>query len=63
MPKPKKCSFCGYEFPYGTGIMHIRSDGSIYWFCSSKCRKNQLNLGRDSRKLKWTAYHGKEEKG
>lgn len=63
MPKTRKCSFCGSEFPGGTGMMYVRNDGSILWFCSSKCRKNSLKLGRDARKLKWTAYFGKEEKG
>jgi large subunit ribosomal protein L24e len=44
-------------------MMYVKNDGSILWFCSSKCRKNALKLKRDSRKLKWTAYYGKEEKG
>ncbi|RLI35416.1 50S ribosomal protein L24e [Candidatus Bathyarchaeota archaeon] len=62
MPRPRRCSFCGYEFPPGTGIMYVRNDGSILWFCSSKCRKSALKLKRDSRKFKWTAYYGKEER-
>ena len=44
-------------------MMYVKNDGSILWFCSSKCRKSALKLKRDSRKLKWTAYYGKEEKG
>ena len=63
MPKPRCCSFCGHAFPSGTGIMYVRNDGSILWYCSSKCRRSSLDMGRDSRKLKWTAYYGKEEKG
>ena len=63
MPRFIKCSFCGNDFPTGTGMMYVKNDGSILWFCSSKCRKNALKLKRDSRKLKWTAYYGKEEKG
>jgi large subunit ribosomal protein L24e len=62
LPKPKKCSFCGSEFPVGTGMMYVKNDGSILWFCSSKCRKSS-KFGRDARKLKWTKYFGKEEKG
>jgi large subunit ribosomal protein L24e len=62
MPRPRRCSFCGYEFPPGTGIMYVRNDGSILWFCSSKCRKSSLKLRRDSRKFKWTRYYGKEER-
>ncbi|MGD8545372.1 MAG: 50S ribosomal protein L24e [Candidatus Bathyarchaeota archaeon] len=63
MPKSRKCSFCGNEFPPGTGMMYVKDDGSVLWFCSSKCRKSSLKLRRDSRKLKWTTYFGKEEKG
>jgi large subunit ribosomal protein L24e len=62
MPKPKRCVFCGHEFPPGTGIMYVKNDGSALWLCSSKCRKNALKLRRDPRKLKWTEYYGKEEK-
>lgn len=62
MPKPKRCVFCGREFNFGTGIMYVNNDGSIFWFCSSKCRKNQLKLGRDPRKLKWTMYYGEKER-
>jgi len=63
LPKPRKCSFCGGEFSAGTGMMCVKNDGSILWFCSGKCRKSSLNLKRDARKLKWTTYFGKEEKG
>jgi len=63
LPRFIKCSFCGNDFPAGTGMMYVKNDGSILWFCSSKCRKNALKLKRDSRKLKWTVYYGKEEKG
>ncbi|MEM3769894.1 MAG: 50S ribosomal protein L24e [Candidatus Bathyarchaeia archaeon] len=63
MPKLRKCSFCGNEFPHGTGMIYVKNDGTIFWFCSSKCRKNSLKLKRDARKLKWTTYFGKEEKG
>lgn len=62
MPRSRRCSFCGHEFSPGTGIMYVNNDGTILWFCSSKCRKNSLVLKRDPRKLKWTAYYGKEER-
>ena len=63
MPKPKKCSFCGKNFPAGTGMIFVKNDGTLLWFCASKCRKSSLNFKRDSRKFKWTNYYGKEEKG
>jgi large subunit ribosomal protein L24e len=63
MPKLYRCSFCGKDFSAGTGLMYVRNDGALFRFCSSKCRKNSLSLGRDARKLRWTKYYGKEEKG
>jgi len=54
MPTRAKCSFCGREIEPGTGIMYVKNDGSILWFCSSKCRKNYLKLRRNPKKLKWT---------
>ncbi|MEA2089890.1 MAG: 50S ribosomal protein L24e [Thermoproteota archaeon] len=63
MPKTRRCSFCGHDFPPGTGLMYVKNDGSILWFCSKKCRINSLKLKRDPRKLRWTKYYGKEEKG
>jgi len=47
-----KCSFCGEEILPGKGIMYVRNNGQVLYFCSSKCKKNYL-LGRDPKKLKW----------
>jgi large subunit ribosomal protein L24e len=55
----KKCNFCGKDVALGYGIMLVRKDGSIYWYCSSKCRKNELKLRRDPRKFKWTTKYKK----
>lgn len=52
-----KCFFCGDERPAHTGLHLIKNEGSIQFFCSSKCRKNTLKLGRDKRKIKWTALY------
>jgi len=47
----------------GTGKRYIKKDGSVLFFCSSKCEKN-YKLGRDPRKLKWTyVYHELKAKG
>ena len=53
-----KCVFCGYEDNPYKGVHLIGNDGSINFYCSGKCRKNALNLGRDKKKLKWTEAYG-----
>ncbi|HYB44953.1 MAG TPA: 50S ribosomal protein L24e [Nitrososphaerales archaeon] len=50
---PKKCAFCGREIRLGMGVLLVRNDGSTKSYCSTKCRVNDLKLGRDPRKLKW----------
>ncbi len=38
--------------------MYVKKDGTIFHFCSTKCEKNALKLGRSRRKTKWTVrYH------
>ncbi len=59
MPKVHKCSFCGSEIPPGTGVMYVKNDGTVLWFCSSKCFK-YFKMGRDPKRLPWTKmYLGK----
>src|SRR2546428_1414945 len=36
--------------------MFIRRDGTIHFFCSSKCERNLLNLGRQARWVPWTKH-------
>lgn len=45
-----KCSFCGKKIKSGTGIMFVKNDGTIYYWCSSKCEKNHM---RKRKKPKW----------
>jgi len=59
MPTKHICKFCGREISPGTGIMYIKNDGSILWFCSRKCRISYLNFKRDPRKFKWTLKYVK----
>ncbi len=54
MPKIVHCSFCGRVIEPGTGLMYVKNDGSVLWFCSRKCFKSYLVLRRDPRKYKWT---------
>ena len=53
------CNFCGRPVAKGSGTMLAKNDGTVLWFCSSKCKKNALVLKRDPRKLKWTKKHVK----
>ena len=53
------CSFCGKEIEPGTGFLYVKTDGTLLWFCSRKCYKNMIVLGRKSRKVKWTKAYSK----
>ncbi|MEK6861363.1 MAG: 50S ribosomal protein L24e [Nanoarchaeota archaeon] len=55
-----KCSFCGTNLKPGFGMMYIKVDGKILYFCSSKCRKNMIKLNRKPIKFKWTMVYKKE---
>lgn len=55
----KKCSFCGNDIEPGTGTMYVKKDGTVYYFCSSKCQKNLLKLRRDPKKVRWTTLYRK----
>ena len=55
------CSFCGHEIEPGTGKMYVLKDGTVYYFCSSKCQKNMLKLNRIPRKVRWTKAYRKEK--
>jgi len=33
--------------------MFVKNDGTIFYYCSSKCEKN-ARLGREPRKRKWS---------
>jgi large subunit ribosomal protein L24e len=53
----RQCSFCAAEIEPGTGMMFVKRDGTVYHFCTSSCRKQQLHLGRVGHRLKWTRAH------
>ncbi|MEM2933321.1 MAG: 50S ribosomal protein L24e [Methanocellales archaeon] len=52
MVEGRLCSFCNKTIEPGSGKMFVKKDGTIFYFCSSKCEKNMM-LGRIPRKLKW----------
>lgn len=49
-----KCTFCGKKIEKGSGKIVVKRDGTSYFYCSSKCEKNHLELGRDPRNVEWT---------
>jgi large subunit ribosomal protein L24e len=53
----RQCSFCAAEIEPGTGAMFVKRDGTVFHFCSSSCRKQQLHLGRVGHRFKWTRAH------
>ncbi len=61
MVERRVCTFCGVEIEPGTGSMYIKKDGVIYNFCSSKCHKNLVHLGRVPRRTTWTRYYDREK--
>jgi large subunit ribosomal protein L24e len=58
-----KCNFCGKDDRAHKGVHLIKNDGSINYFCTSKCRVNSMKLKRDKRKIRWAeAFHIKRDK-
>jgi large subunit ribosomal protein L24e len=47
------CTFCGATLEPGTGKMFVKKDGTIFYFCSSKCENNH-GIGRVPRRVEWT---------
>ena len=58
-----RCSFCKQNYEFPRGLTLILNDGNIKYFCSSKCRKNDLKLKRDSKNVNWVrkAEEAKED--
>ncbi|MFQ6136653.1 MAG: 50S ribosomal protein L24e [Candidatus Hydrothermarchaeales archaeon] len=54
-----ECSFCGDKLKVGTGKMFVKRDGSVLYFCSSKCEKNMLKLRRAPHRIRWTKAKAK----
>ncbi|VVB74604.1 50S ribosomal protein L24e [Candidatus Tiddalikarchaeum anstoanum] len=49
-----KCIFCSKLVEKGKGLMFVRKDGKVLEFCSKKCERNMLNLGRNQNNMKWS---------
>ncbi len=62
MVERRICSFCGNEIEPGTGRMYVKKDGTVLYFCSSKCYKNMMELHRVPRRVRWTRDYLKEKR-
>ena len=60
MVKVLKCSYCGGDIHPGTGTTFVKNDGSIFQFCTRKCRKLKLKFKKPARKVRWTKYFGQK---
>lgn len=58
-----RCSFCGTNIELGTGKMFVKKDSKVLYFCSRKCEKNMIKLGRKPRTTKWTREYSQVKKG
>ena len=56
-----RCSFCKQNYEFPRGMTMFLNDGNTLWFCSGKCRKNQLKLKRDNKKVSWVRKAGIKE--
>ena len=57
-----KCSFCGNAIKPATGLLFVKKEGTALFFCSRKCEKNMVNLGRSPGKTRWTAIFQESKK-
>ena len=37
-----KCSYCTQDIEKGTGLMYVRKNGDIRYFCSDRCFKFEI---------------------
>jgi large subunit ribosomal protein L24e len=61
MVEMKICSFCGREIEPGTGSMYVKKDGTVILFCTNKCSKNMIDMGRVPRTVTWTRAYAREK--
>ena len=54
-----KCTYCGKMYNPQKGLTLIMKDGTINYFCSSKCRKNKF---MKKRKVRWITKTKKTKK-
>ena len=58
-----RCDFCKQVIEKGTGKMYVKKDSKILNFCSNKCEKNLIKLGRNPRTTVWTREYQQIKRG
>ncbi len=53
-----RCSYCKKEYSFPKGLTFVKKDGTVLYFCSSKCRKNMF---MKRRKVRWLLKSKKEK--
>ena len=56
-----KCTFCGISIEPGTGKIYVQKDAKVLNFCSNKCEKNHIKLGRKFLDTKWSKKFKREK--
>jgi large subunit ribosomal protein L24e len=46
----------------GTGVMFIKNDGKVFYFCSKKCERNMIKLKREPKDIRWVTKKKKQVK-
>jgi large subunit ribosomal protein L24e len=57
-----RCTFCGNEVEKGRNQLFVHTSGKVSNFCSNKCEKNMLKLGRKPLATRWTKHYRTEHK-
>jgi large subunit ribosomal protein L24e len=52
MPEERTCDYTGEPIEPGTGVMYVKTDGTVLHFVDSKAEKNYF-MGREARDLEW----------
>ena len=54
-----KCSFCEKTIATGSGQISVKADGTINYFCDSKCERNsKIRLAKN---VRWTGTYQKRK--
>ena len=52
-----KCTFCNKQIEKGTGKIFVFNTSKIANFCTNKCEKNLIKLGRKPIATRWSKHY------